>query len=115
MTTELALLYLPGAPRLCPHCRQPMKHERCGVPLSPLKAAIFDVIKQAGDVGVTSTEILDGEVYRERRETTTATIKTHVRQINELLEDTPWIIGNERVTNRERRWCLQRRKARRAA
>jgi hypothetical protein len=100
--------------RLCPHCRRPMAFERCGIPLTPLKAAIFDAIKAAGDLGITSTEIIGGELYRDRRAASHHTIKSHVWQINELLEETNWIIRSE-GDYRERRWCLRRRKVRKIA
>lgn len=102
--------------RVCPYCRQFIKHERCGVPLTSLKAGIFDAIKQAGDFGVTSAEILGGELYRDRRRISTHTIKAHVWQINDLLEDTNWIIRSERdCGSTESRWYLRRRDVRRVA
>jgi hypothetical protein len=94
----------------CPHCRQVLKTERLGVVLSPLKAGIVDVIKRAGDIGISSIEILGGELYRDRRRGAQSTIKAHVWQINEALAQTPFIIVSDR-----RRWFLQRRHVRRAA
>src|SRR5262245_19756418 len=49
----------------CPHCHQPIDDIRLGVRLTPLKAAIVDRIKAAGDIGTTTTEIVD-DVYRDR-------------------------------------------------
>jgi hypothetical protein len=46
----------------CPTCHQPFAVERLGVRLTPLKAALFDRIKCAGDIGVSSTELV-GELY----------------------------------------------------
>ena len=46
----------------CPFCHSV---ERLGVRLPPLKAAIFDRIKRAGDIGVTSDEIV-ADLYRDR-------------------------------------------------
>jgi hypothetical protein len=34
---------------VCQHCGQPIAHERLGVVLTPLKAAIVDAIKRHGD------------------------------------------------------------------
>ena len=89
--------------RLCPHCRQPIKHERVGIPLTQLKAGIFDAIKNAGDYGITSKEIVRGELYRDRSSVDVLTIKSHVSQINDLLEESGFIIVSDR-----RRWFLQR-------
>jgi hypothetical protein len=91
-------------PRVCPYCRQSIKHERYGVPLPPLKAGILDAIKCAGDIGVTSAEIVDGPLYRERRRASHDTVKAHIWQINELLEATAFSITSDR-----RRWYLRRR------
>jgi hypothetical protein len=102
--------------RVCPYCRQSIRVERCGVPLPLLKAGIFDAIKQAGDVGVTSAEIVAGPLYRERRRASHDTIKAHIWQINELLEETNWVIRSEgNYGTSERRWYLRRRKVRRVA
>jgi hypothetical protein len=90
--------------RFCPHCRRPMTYERCGVLLTPLKAGIFDAIKRAGNLGITSNEIIDGELYRDRRAASHHTIKAHVFQINDLLCETNFIIESDR-----RRWYLRRR------
>jgi hypothetical protein len=94
----------------CPSCGQPISVDRAGVRLTPLKAAIFDQIRSAGAIGITSTEILGSELYRDRRRANHDTIKSHCWQINEQLADTPWVIVSDR-----RRWFLQRRKVRRAA
>lgn len=102
--------------RVCPYCRQSIRIERYGVPLTPLKAGIFDAIKQAGDVGVNSDEIISGPLYRDRRRASRDTIKAHIFQINELLEETDWAIQSEGdYGTSERRWYLRRRKVRRAA
>src|SRR5262245_52069463 len=95
----------------CAVCRQPIGMERAGVRLTPLKAGIFDAIKRAGDLGVTSTEIVRSPLYRDRRpyrgrrEFGDEGIKAHVWQINDLLENTPFVIVSDR-----RRWFLQRRR-----
>ena len=72
---------------MCPHCQQPLPEMRLGVRFPPLKAAIFDLIKRAGDHGMTQQEIqgtfeigtLDG-------------VRAHIWGINELIEDTGWRI-----------------------
>ena len=88
---------------ICPTCHQPMAHERLGVSLTPLKAAIVDRIKWAGDLG-RSSESLVSELYFDRKPVSKTTIKVHVFQINELLAATDWVIESDR-----RRWFLRRR------
>jgi hypothetical protein len=88
---------------ICPHCHQPIAHERLGVALTPLKAAIVDRIKWAGDLG-RSSESLMRELYSDRKPVSTTTLKAHVWQINELLAGTDWVIESDR-----RRWFLRRR------
>jgi hypothetical protein len=100
----------------CPHCRQIIGHERCGVRLTPLKAELFDIIKRAGDIGVTSVELIHSALYRDRRTVSHLTVKSHIWQINELLEETDWVIQSEAdYGTSERRWHLRRRKVRRVA
>jgi hypothetical protein len=85
----------------CPQCHQPIAIERLGVRLTPLKAAIFDRIRRAGDVGVSSTELV-GELYDNR--VTGNTIKAHVWQINQVLAETAHVIRSD-----GRVWFLRRR------
>lgn len=107
--------------RVCPYCRQVIAVERYGVPLTPLKAGIFDAIRAAGDAGITSTEIIGGQLYCDRRRVSRDTIKAHVWQINALLEQTNWVIKSETEIGApdmhlsERRWHLRRRRVRRVA
>jgi len=86
----------------CPYCHQPLNEIRLGVQMTPLKAAIVDRIKAAGDIGITTSEII-GEVYRDRSPIDPTTIKAHVNQINDLLVATDWHIRSDR-----RRWFLER-------
>jgi hypothetical protein len=78
---------------------------RFGVRLPQLKAAIVDRIKTAGDIGITSEEII-ADLYRDRRLVSPTTIKAHVDQINDLLSDTDW-----RIASDHRRWFLLRRQS----
>jgi hypothetical protein len=48
---------------ICPHCHQTIGAMRLGVRMTPLKAAIVDRIKAAGDIGVSSDEII-ADLYR---------------------------------------------------
>jgi hypothetical protein len=88
----------------CPHCHQSVDNLRLGVRLTPLKTAIVDRIKAAGDIGVTTTEIVN-DLYRNRSFVKSTTIKAHVSQINDLLAGTIWHIRSDR-----RRWFLERGK-----
>jgi hypothetical protein len=92
----------------CPYCHAV---ERFGVRLPSLKAAILDHIRRAGDIGVTSLEIVS-DLYRDRRPVSLHTIKAHVWQINTLLEETDWIVRSEHGST-ECRWYLSRRRVRR--
>jgi hypothetical protein len=75
---------------------------RLGVRMTPLKAAIFDRIKAAGDIGVTTTEIVS-DLYRDRSPVEATKVKAHVNQINDLLVATDWRIRSDR-----RCWFLGR-------
>jgi hypothetical protein len=90
--TEVPILY------------QPTDDVRLGVRLTPLKAAIVDRIKAAGDIGVSSDEII-ADLYRDRRPVHRNTIKSHTDQINTLLAG-----GNWRIHSDRRRWFLQKGK-----
>jgi hypothetical protein len=87
----------------CPLCHQTLGTLRFGVRLPALKAAIVDQIKAAGDLGITSAEVINSDLYRDRRAVGPATIKAHVEQINDLLHATDW-----RITSDHRRWHLVR-------
>jgi hypothetical protein len=87
----------------CPECHQRIATERLGVRLPPLKAAIVDKIRAAGDLGITSAEIV-ADLYSDRRLVSITTIKAHISQINDQLVVTDWHIRSDR-----RRWFLCRR------
>ena len=89
-------------PTHCPYCRQPIATARVGVRLSALKAGIFDQVKAAGDAGIATAELLNSDLYCDRRLVGPAAIKAHVWQINEMLDGTGWRIASDR-----RRWTLK--------
>jgi hypothetical protein len=89
---------------VCPRCHQSVDEIRLGVRLTPLKAALFDRIKAAGDIGISTTEVVN-DVYRDRSPVKPTAIKSHVGQINDLLASTDW-----RIRSDHRRWFLQRGK-----
>jgi hypothetical protein len=73
---------------------------RLGIALPPIKAAIVDRIRAAGDLGVSTAELL-ADVYDCRRRVKPTTVKAHVWQINDQLCGTDWRIISDR-----RRWYL---------
>jgi hypothetical protein len=87
----------------CSLCHQPIGTMRLGVRFTPLKAEILDRIKAAGDLGVSSDELLDlwdSPVAKN-------TVKAHVWQLNELLEETIYrIVCDGRGSFA--RWVLRR-------
>jgi hypothetical protein len=89
----------------CPFCHQTIGTLRFGVRLPRFKAAIVDRIKPAGDLGISTTELINSDLYRDRRAVRPATIKAHVEQINDLLLATDW-----RIASDHRRWTLVRRR-----
>jgi hypothetical protein len=90
----------------CPQCHRPLGSARLGVILPQLKAEIFDHIKAAGDLGISSEDLIGGELYRDRRQVQPSAIKAHIFQLNELLIDSGW-----RITSDRKRWTLVRRAA----
>ena len=82
--------------RWCPYCHQQLRYERAGVMLGPAKASLFDMLKAAGDIGLSSDEI---GYQLEREGTGTAgrhNVKSHIWQLRELLEDTDYCIKTDR-------------------
>jgi hypothetical protein len=89
---------------VCQACGQPLRERRLGVVLTPFKASLLDLIRRAGDLGISSDE-LRRELYRDHpKPPSKFTIKAHVWQINELLAGTDWVIESDR-----RRWFLRRK------
>lgn len=87
----------------CPYCGS---DERLGVRLPKLKVRILDLVKAAGDIGISAAE-LRREVYGNaaRHE---VTIRAHIGQINEYLAETDWRIKSD-GRGRHARWYLQRK------
>ena len=63
--------------KICSCCGQPLAEYRLGIRLTPLKARIFDAIKRRGSERIQAREIGNP-----------ITVKSHVWQINDLLEET---------------------------
>jgi hypothetical protein len=94
-----------GSPRSCPHCGQSYRYPRAGVNLTPLKAKIFDKVKAAYGIGVTSQEIMESIYERPRQ---LAVIRNHILQINDLLEEVDWVIVSD-GRGRNARWVLRQK------
>jgi hypothetical protein len=91
---------------VCPHCKQPIAVARLGVRLPPFKARLIDLLRQAGDIGASSEE-LRGDLYRGyARYRSVLSVKAHVWQINEILEETDWRIVSD-GRGRFARWYLR--------
>jgi hypothetical protein len=87
---------------LCPSCGQSTRYVRFGILLPRVKCEIVDAIKAAGDLGISTKDILH-KLYRERQPVLASTIKAHVWQINEKLAETKYSIISDR-----RRWFLHK-------
>jgi hypothetical protein len=87
----------------CPTCGTPA-HVRVGIRLPARKAAIFDAIKAAGEIGVSSRELVTA-VYCGGEARRQSVIKSHVWQINSVLEETDF-----RIVSDGKRWLLTKRR-----
>lgn len=76
--------------RACPYCGQGLPEVRLGVRLTALKARIFDLVQRGGQNGITSDDLFEIALEGKTRET----MKAHIYQINELIQDEGyWIKG----------------------
>ena len=90
----------------CPTCGQPLRVCLLGIWLPRVKSEIVDSLKRAGDVGL-STHELKVMHYGERK-ISPVTIRTHIQQINDMLEETNYCIRNDGGT-RHARWYIGKR------
>jgi hypothetical protein len=93
---------------ICELCHQPLGMARAGVRLPPIKSKIFDVIKAAGDKGATALDVL-ALVYDGRKRPDPLSVKSHIAQINDLLEETDLVIKSDRIRKEWPHWRLVRR------
>jgi hypothetical protein len=70
----------------CHFCGQLLPEIRLGVRLTPLKARIYDLIHRAGKDGIASQDIKT--IVYEHKKRVPKTIRTHINQINDRLEET---------------------------
>jgi hypothetical protein len=88
----------------CPVCRRPSQQFRFGVHWPLIKATILDVLAARGEIGASTEEIIS-KVYAGRRKPRRSAIKSHVWQINDLLEtEAPAL----RIVRDGGRWELRR-------
>lgn len=71
-------------PNICPCCKRPLPEMRLGVRISPLKARIFDAVKRAGTTRISGADLIAALGL----DMTPRTLKVHVNQINNAIEDT---------------------------
>ena len=74
---------------LCPGCHRPLTNVRVGIPLTPLKARIFDAISRAGPDGICG----DAIIQELGLPVSQATLKAHVWQINDRLAENGYRIA----------------------
>lgn len=86
--------------RHCSYCGQPLPEIRLGVRLTPLKARIFDLIQRGGQDGIDRGDLFElvfGGAGQCRE-----TLKAHIHQINELIEDSGYRIVGHSVARLEK-------------
>jgi hypothetical protein len=69
---------------ICPACGAVRPEIRLGVRLPPLKARLFDLVKRAGTGGISTADL---RLAFDDNRRSSVTIKSHIWQTNELLED----------------------------
>ena len=74
---------------ICPTCKQPVHDVRLGVRMTPTKVRLFDLVRMAGEEGCTAERI--NEKIWDGKSTPT-NVKSHVYQINEMIEETEYKI-----------------------
>jgi hypothetical protein len=70
----------------CPNCGAPIRPKRLGVKMTPLKVRIFDAVRRSGDIGIATTELAG------MLELQTITVRAHIWQINDVIDDTGYKI-----------------------
>jgi hypothetical protein len=79
--------------KICECCGQEIrKVKRLGVFLTPIKSLIFDIVKSSGKYGIWRDSLFDRTQHLRRNGAKHHTVRSHVAQINDLIEDTGYII-----------------------
>lgn len=76
-----------GGSEHCATCGQRLPDIRAGVKLTPLKALIFDIVKNAGDDGIEWDDLFRMIWKDHPNPLQRKCLKAHIWQINDLLED----------------------------
>jgi hypothetical protein len=77
--------------RRCPYCRQVLPEFRLGTRMSELKARIFDAVLRTGKEGIGSEDLF-AIAYAGHAKGQPRTLKAHIQQINEAIEDSGYRI-----------------------
>jgi hypothetical protein len=88
---------------LCSHCGGRV-HEALGITLPERKFRLVQAIKAAGDLGISSAELVDALWLKPVGR---ATVKSHIHQVNILLAETDFQIVAE-GRGPHARWILHR-------
>jgi hypothetical protein len=88
--------------RCCPYCNQPLPEIRLGIRFTPLKARIFDLIQRGGRDGIDRVDLFDIVFGNQERKRSYRTLKAHIYQINELIEDEGYRIVGRSVARLEK-------------
>lgn len=86
----------------CPHCHRPLAVMRAGLPMPMLKARIYDAVSAAGEIGISTRDLMHKTYTDRKMPRSLAVIRTHVLQINDMLVETDLRIR----TNDRRLWVL---------
>jgi DNA-binding response OmpR family regulator len=93
---------------ICPRCHQPIRDERCGVYLPPRKSRIMDVLIAAGDIGISTPDLINAVWADEPRSPNT--LKSHITQLNDLLAGTDFHVRSDRAGRQPAMYYLTRGK-----
>jgi DNA-binding winged helix-turn-helix (wHTH) protein len=88
------------AAQCCPYCGREMPEVRLGVRMTRLKARIFDLVRRGGRDGIDREDLFDIVFSGTGRRR--ATLKSHLYQINELIEDTGYRITGRSAVRLEK-------------
>lgn len=75
--------------RRCHYCGHELPEIRHGARLTPLKARIYDLVQRGGPDGIMRSDLIDivgEEVFSHQ------TLKAHIHQINEVIEESGYRI-----------------------
>jgi hypothetical protein len=85
--------------RCCHYCGQTLPEMRLGVRLTALKARIFDLVQRGGIGGIDREDLFD--IVFGDSDVARSNLKSHISQINELIEDSGYRIAGRSVARLE--------------